>query len=220
MTVYNVVNERGTGKTSFATSYALKYSEKYPNNMIYANYHLKLKNFEYTPYMVLPFSKMKDCLIIADDFYALECQKGFTKVISNFSRKTDIDIIITVQYYTAIPPNIRTQSILTLVNIDKENEILYITFIKRKYNPFNLSEFETLVSYHYEKDIFKKIGKIYDTKEIVKFSSERKVCQEILRISKTNDDIYDNIELYADTMTKRNRYVKIMKELNPTLVIK
>ena len=56
----------GDGKTLFATHYALKYNKLNPDNTIYANYHLNIKNFVYTPYMFMPLDNLHNSLVICE----------------------------------------------------------------------------------------------------------------------------------------------------------
>ena len=102
------IGKMGTGKTLGATLYAFEFAKQNPKAKIYANYKIKLKNAIYTPFMFLPFSKLSNCLIICDDFHTLRNLQSFIGVIVNLSRKKDISIIITAQYYTQIPKQIRT----------------------------------------------------------------------------------------------------------------
>lgn len=206
--IYSVISPMGGGKTLFSTLYAKEYKRKNPNNKIYANYNiLELKDFHYTPYGFLPFSELHDCLIIIDDIYALINQiNGLLQIIVNYSRKQDIDIILTAQYYTFIPKSIRTLSRLVIVRYDKDSDILEIQIE----NPEKTINGITKYDIYFVRNAVEEAKKHYNTKEIVKFASENAIIEEIKKNSKTREDLLANIEIYTQSEQKRK---KLKKEL-------
>lgn len=196
-----VLGVMGLGKTAFTSLYALQFSKDNPNSMIYANYHLSLKNFIYTPYMFLPFSKLDKCLIIADDFYTLKNLKGFTSTCVNLSRKANLDILLTAQYYTMIPKEIRDLSDELRPFINKINRTLYYVKITPE-NDYSMG----MVN-----NIFEKLDGLYDTNEIVKFNRLDKIANEIIKHSSNLEDLLDNIELYGSSQAKIKGMLKLVK---------
>jgi len=197
---FYLIAPMGKGKTLFTTIFAKRYSELNPDNRIFANYHLKLPNFYFTPFMFLPLSELHNCLIICDDVYALSNVNRFTGIVANLSRKKDITIGITAQYYTMITPNLRTLLPFAIYpEFDKENKTL-IYYVKEQ-DDLEYTEFEIENPLEYVKDV-------YDTTEIVLFPTEENIIDEICKFSNTLDDIDLNIELF----TKNRTYKKQLKK--------
>jgi len=207
--IYSVITPMGGGKTLFATLYALQYSEMYPQAKIYANYHLKLNQCIFTQFGFLPFSELEQserALIIMDDFLAIKNQvSGLMQIIANASRKLNLDIILTCQYYTMIPKSIRELSQLVEVWYNKKFDILYVAFKnENSENQWDLFHVENAV---------KTAKDYYDTKEIVSFASNEEIAKEIIKISKNKDDINKNIEFFTQSEQKRKRMKKLVEEL-------
>lgn len=202
----------GGGKTLFATLYAKEYSKLYPNAKIYANYHLKLSNVVFTQFGFLPFSELEKeerALIILDDFLAIKNQtSGIMQIIANSSRKLNLDIILTCQYYTMIPKSIRELSQIVEVWYSKRYDILYVAFQK-------INDEAKSVEYEmYKVHGAVKLAKdLYDTKEIVAFASDMEIAKEIIKLSKTQKDIDRNVECYTQSETKRKKMRQLIKEL-------
>lgn len=176
----------GGGKTLLTVIYAEHYAKMNPDNPIFANFHIALQNFIYTPFIMLPFSQLKKCLIIADDFYALKTAEGLIEVITCYSRKRNIDIILTTQYYSDIKLKLRTLCHnLIEVKYDKINDILYIANLDK-----NNHVFKYLV-----KNAVSTYGKLYDTEEVVEFPTDRKMEIEILKNSKSIEDLEVNCSM-------------------------
>src|SRR3989304_5534213 len=99
----------GKGKTLILTIFALLYANLNPNNKIISNYHLNIYNnqtnesmCEYTKYSLLPFSKLLkgNYLVLIDDFISVKKYlKNFNSVLATLSRKTNIDVMISLHYY-------------------------------------------------------------------------------------------------------------------------
>lgn len=198
--IFICVSPMGKGKTLFASLYALKYSKDYPNNKIYSNYRLKLPNAVYSPYMILPFSELSECLIICDDFANLSNLNSFVTIISSLSRKLDIDIILTCQYYTMIPPIIRVLGKFVEVNYVKEKDILECVLIDQdgmKYLVF-------------VQEAVKKAKNLYNTKEVVKMVNDNVILNEIKKMNLKNEDILDNLYYFFKNKTKIDKYFKIL----------
>ena len=197
--IFYILGIMGSGKTMLATIYALEYSQLHPDSNIYANYHLKLPHFHYTPFMFLDFSNLHNCLIITDDFYALQNVKAFLLVMVNLSRKADIEIILTAQYYTMIPPQIRKLSNYKIeCKYDKNNDILYSIKVDGNNN----------ITFNQVKKAVEKTERIYDTREVVRFPTERNLLDEVVKYSKNQTDLDMNLELCCSNSTKRKQYLK------------
>lgn len=202
MAIINVIAPMGGGKTLFATAYAVEYSKKYPNRPIYANYNIKLKNVVYTPLLFLPISQISECLIIADDIYASKNLDTLIGIIVNISRKSDIEVIITCQYYTMIPKMIRTLSQIVEVEYVRETDTLYILQkipVREGFCEENLFKIENAVS---------NVGNLYDTKQIVTFATASEIENEILKYSHSLRDLELNVNLYTENRTERQRLFK------------
>lgn len=217
MTIFYSAETMGSGKTIFATHYALSFNEQNPNAKIYANYKIKLPkirkgkklienpNFIFTKYLVLPLSeitKSERSLIIVDDCKVLRNLNYFIEIISSMSRKVGIDIIITGQYYTMIKKELRELADYEVkVNYIVEKDILEVILI-------DLNNNNHCFTVH---DIVKIIGDLYDTNEIVNIPNERKINQELLRFCENLEDLESNLSLfYKDKRT----YSKNLKNLS------
>lgn len=189
----------GGGKTLFATLYAKEYSRMYPKQLIYSNFKLKLPNSTYSPFLLLPFSQLKKCLIIADDYYALQNVGGFVQVVVNLSRKLDIDIIITCQYYTMVTKMLRTlANELVEVTYDISQDILLAAFDKSRI--------------YYVENAVKLGKKLYDTKEVVKFPTDTVIEKELLKVSATEEDLELNCQMMIKDSRKRKALFQKLKE--------
>lgn len=193
----------GGGKTLFATLYALLFSQKRKNSKIFANFRLKLENFRYIPYLFMPFSELENGLLIVDDIYGATNAKQFITVIVNYSRKINLHIILTAQYYTMIPPLIRTVSNY-IVSV-KFIQINGVDLLIAQPDKPNSSKIITL-------NPIKKVGKIYDTTEIVPIITEKQIRREILNNSPTKDDLELNIACYTSSYQRQR---KIYSDLLP-----
>lgn len=197
-----VLGIMGAGKTLFATNYALRYSKGFRNNKIYANYRLKLNNAVYSPFMYLPFSQLMDCLIICDDFYALDNLKTFTQIICNISRKRNLTIILTAQDYTMIPARIRRVSnYIVETNLLKNRDYMKLRFI------FPNGKIKKKVL----RNPIANVKNLYDTNEVVVFPLEREIKEEIINVSKNLKDVEFNLQMYSGNIKTRERLLKEIK---------
>lgn len=205
LTITCIISPMGGGKTLFSTLIAKIYSVKYPDREIYANYRLNLPNAIFTPNLFMPLSKIGNCLIIADDFYALKNIDAFIGIIVNLSRKKEIEVIITVQYYTMIQKQIRTLSnYLASVRYYPDSDILTATVINQN-NQQKMIMCKNAVS------IAKKI---YDTNEVVKFYTENQAKKEILKVCSSPDDLDLNLSLYfRNAATRRRLYKELITKI-------
>lgn len=207
MTIYYLIDKMGSGKTLFATFYAFLFRMINPVAPIYANYKIDISNFIYSPYFTLPYSTIEKSLaslLIADDIKVLKNLDNFMILISCMSRKRNIDVILTGQYYTMVKKDIRTLADYRVkVNYIKETDVLEYILIDLDDN-----------NYYYEiKDIVKTIGKKFDTNEVVSIANERKIIQEIEKFSYNIDDLESNLDLY---IKNKNVYRKYLREISLT----
>jgi len=197
-----VLGIMGCGKTLFTTGFALDFSKKNPNEKIYSNYKLNksiIKNAIYTPFMFLPFTELQNSLLICDDFDSLANLKAFTSVIGSMSRKLNLTIILTAQYYTMIPKKLREMSNYEVrTQYNKEIDELTIVFLEPNNN----------VKVKVIKNAVKKLKGLYNTSEIVPIPLKRIIISEIVKISKTIDDIEYNLFLYTKSESKREKMLK------------
>lgn len=203
----------GGGKTLFATLYALEYSKIYPQAKIYSNFRLNLPNVNFTQFGFLPFSELENserALIIFDDFLAIKQQiSGLLQIIANTSRKLNLDIILTCQYYTMIPKSVRTLSQIVEVIYKKKTDTLFVAFREEI-----TEEKEVSWSVFHVHNAVKTARELYNTKEIVSFASDENLAVEIVKMSKNKEDIEKNIQILTQSSTKRNYFRDLISKLN------
>jgi len=205
--LHSITSQMGKGKTLLMSLYALEYSKQYKNNMIYANYSLDLKNFIYTPYLFLPFSKLQNCLLLIDDIYALQNLSSFVSVVVNMSRKMDIHILVSAQRRTMIIPLIRSLGNMYEVEYDKELDILVV---KEYQDSINFEEKD--IRFFGIKNAVKTVKDIYNTNEIVKFATKTAIKKEILKYSKNKEDLELNVAIFTKSETKSTKLVKELSD--------
>lgn len=216
--IYIVITPMGGGKTLYSSLYALEWSKIHENGKIYANYRLKLPNFTYSRFGLLPFSELEKnehTLIILDDFLALKQQvSGILQCIANMSRKLNIDLILTAQYYTFVPKSVRELGQLTEVWYSKQSDILYVAFRKNVDN----DEWEMYKIRNAVRTV-KKLN-LYDTNEIVAFASEAEIAKEIAEICKSVDDIKRNVEMITTSDKRRKKLMELIYQFREQKDIK
>lgn len=215
--LYTLLGSVGSGKTSLEVYMAIKmYRKQFPNNTIYANFHLydncfpestkPLENFVYTPYLIIPDSDIHDCCIIADDYSNIEAYiEPLIKNMANKSRKIGIDCYVSGQDFTYVNAKIRRMSryiIIPSMNfpLNTAHQLRFFTE-NEKYQRI----------YHYSKwfyDIIQEIGKYYDTYEVVNQATERRVIEEIKLHSNNLDDLDINLEAITQNSQKKLRLFK------------
>lgn len=194
----------GTGKTLFASNYAVEYRNKYPDNYIYANYKLKLSKFTYTPFMFLNYSELDNALIIIDDIMSIKNFDNFIFIITNWSRKHNLHIILTGQYYTMFKKQTRTLAQFEVqTKYIKDSDTLLIAFI----------DGGEKVYYQQIKNAVKRVKDIYDTKEKVPIPNNNKLIQLVKENSKNIDDLETNLSLYFTSRKTQQLTIKIGREL-------
>lgn len=208
----------GHGKTALSVIFALIYRKDNTKNPIYANFQIDVNNFIYTQFGFLPFSEIKkgNSLIVLDDFGNLDDTKTYSVYLATICRKTNTQMLLTIQYYTQIPKILRElcdyEIIPYLTNL-KYNEIKgkYEMTNKTKliYTSFNPIS-QDFISMKLINNPLELIKNKYDTTELVDIPNERLIKQEILKFSKNIRDIELNLSIY--TKDKR-KYVRMLKEL-------
>lgn len=196
---------RGRGKTLFSTLYALDYREYYPNNYIYSNYKLNLPKCIYHPFMIIPFSKIENALIIIDDIRSMKNHSYFANIICNWSRKSKLHIILTGQYYTHFKRELRELAeYLVEPNLNNDKSILRLIFIDNDDN---------ILKYKIKNPI--EIAKsIYNTYEKIPLSTNNQL-EQMIRDSKdiTNmDDLECCLMMYFDNRKSLSLLGKIARE--------
>lgn len=224
-------NETGSGKTMFASILALLYSELNPNNDIYANYHINLYDIEtnklkviYTRFSLLPFSRIEkgNCLIILDDFYAIKNADYYSGLLATLSRKTQMEILLTIQYYTDLTKRVRklchyeiqpTLSHLDIYDKITEKSELFLKWYRESTDTLL---FETKISNIYDllnygkRFVFTYIPDdlpLYDTNETVEFGTESKLITEIAEFSENFPDVEMNASIVCKNRTDMKRLI-------------
>lgn len=211
------LGNRGTGKTLFASLFAKEYSRCLPNNKIYANYPLNLSNAEFQPYMVLDYTDLDNCLIILDDIYALKNIEGFMLIIANYSRKGNMIIILTAQYYTMVNKQTRTLSEFEVQTLlDKKTGKMVIAFIDTYGKPY-FQQFSNAfkIAKGYQKSKEFPNQELYNTNFKVGIPTERLIMNTMREKEwKSLDDIELNLLLYFKDSRKREKNFRILAKEN------
>lgn len=213
MTVYYVNAIYGGGKTTFTTFHALLYHQLYPNSHIYANYIINLPKsiFHYTPVMILPLNEIinsERTLIIIDDIKSLPILDFFITIIASISRKKNLDIMITGQYYTMFSRELRFLSTYE-VNVEiKDNLILQVKMID-----------QNDINYDFDIEcIDKYVFPYFNTNQVVEIVDYDLIYQELLKFCKTKKDIVQNVAyLIKAKKEKKSMITAICKELEITV---
>lgn len=189
------------------------YSEQNPNNKIYANFTINLPNFNLTRFGFIPMSEFNDCLIILDDIASIMgTLKGFTKLIVNASRKGNVNVILTGQYYTQLDRYVRQLAITLIPNFDKEHNILKVRESIRPLPERDEINDPNNYTDYYFKDPISVISGLYDTKEIVPLVDEKSMLEEILKWSKTKEDLRSNVALWKDSSSAQMQIFKKLEK--------
>lgn len=193
-----IVGNRGAGKTSLATYYALKFQYIKP---IFANYRIKCNNFTLIEPVDL-FDKMpNECLIILDEIQNIvEARRSSSEMnitiddIFNQSRKTGFDIIGTSIFYKASDLRFREQAEYII-----EAEIRFDEFDDFYYTYYYQNGSERLFSYPYTW-MYKYIFPYFNTYETINNPYRAKREFEMLRqnparLLEKSIEIYDDIKI-------------------------
>jgi len=213
MALYSLIASMGGGKTLWAVIYAKLWSLKHPDGHIWANFTINLKNAHYTPLMFMSFETLKDCLIIIDDFRALKNFSRFSILITNISRKKNIEVILTAQYNKHIPLEMRTLTDGKIVpSFSRKSGNLFFKII-RKNKP-------TIKMYIPRAVSTSKAHKLYDTNEIVAIPVPSLIRKELLRISQNKRDLEINLYYFIGSEVKREKLFKKLCEKKGWIDIK
>ena len=190
----------GKGKTLLTTHLAKRYSIINPDSKIYSNYKLKLKSAIYSPFLIFPYTKLENCMLICDDFANLKNLDAFISIISSLSRKKDIEIILTAQYYSMIPLLIRSLSQLIEVNYYNRIDVLKII----------ITNCDGISKTKYIKEAVKKVKSLYDTKEVVKIPTDNAIIEELKSFNLSKEDLDMNLYFLFKNKNKIDKYSKIL----------
>lgn len=198
-----VKGNRGTGKTLFATNYALEYHNVYPNHKMYGNYNIKLPNYTYSPFMFLKYSEINNALIIIDDVKAIKNFNNFIFLITNWSRKAKLHIILTGQYYTMFTKETRTLAEYEVqCRYLSEIDELIIAWIDLNDNIF-IEKINNAV---------KNVKSLYDTNEKVPIPTETTLLELIEKESTDINDLEVNLSLYFSRSLTRKAIANFRKK--------
>lgn len=199
-----IKGNRGSGKTLFCTNYAFEYRKKYPNNYIYANYKIKLPKCIYSPFMFLNYSEIDNALIIIDDIKAIKNFDNFIFIITNWSRKAKLHILLTGQYYTMFKKETRTLAEYEVhTKLLKDSDNLLVGFI----------DCNDKVHYQRIQNAVERAKKLYDTNFKVPIPTNIKLLDMIKENSQNIDDLEVNLSLYFPSRKTQQLTVKIGREL-------
>ncbi len=205
----------GAGKTLLASLAALKYS-KDTNNPIFSNYKLNLPNATYTPYGFMPFGKFKNCLIVFDDIATvMNTLSGFASLVVNASRKNNVNVIFTGQYYTQLPKYLRSLSLLVQPRYNKKNDELLYIVSKQPIPDAQQIDDPSLYHIHGIRNAVAtaKAHKLYDTYQIVEPTNIIRIREEILKFSTDYEDMKANVCLWQAKPTAQLRELKALDKM-------
>ena len=215
-----ITNNTGAGKTSLGVYLAYKYRYEFKasyNNPIYSTIKLNIPNSIYTPYMLLPYSKILKgkCLILIDDIVNLKNANPIIELLAILSRKTDIDIIITSQYDKIDVEKKIRQLCHFHIKVELQGKKIKDSDFYEQHGT-NLIQYiflpddKVLQDIKVVKDIFVKINGLFDTNEVPPRLTDRIKKQEILSISNDIETLEFNCDmLYRD----KRKALKVLKEL-------
>lgn len=197
----------GGGKTLLATICAFTYLWLNPESKVYANYKINHPRAVYCPYGFLPFDEIRDCMVIFDDMEDLSWLGGLMSIVANYSRKRNITIICTGQYYAQFSRKARLLMDYEVepTGYSKKSDNIFYNILKK-----DADDNVIVGSYgHYFTHASKYFDK-YDTTEEVNRPYPHIIKREILKMSNSPDELDDNLFLW--TGNARNRYKKLRNE--------
>jgi len=206
----------GTGKTALSVFFSRLYREYNPLFPIYSNVKLNIEKVIYTQFGYLPFSKIKkgNCMILLDDYGNLDNTKNYSTYLSTIARKTNTQIILTIQYYTQITKAIREMCdyriLPSLTNLiyDSNKGMYQMTelsdLIYKSYKPTT----DKLISSKKILKILEKVNGYYDTKELVDIPNERIIKEEIAKYSNDLRDVELNVCIYTKNNKKQRDIIQ------------
>jgi len=206
----------GTGKTALSVFFSRLYREYNPLFTIYSNVKLNIEKVIYTQFGYLPFSKIKkgNCMILLDDYGNLDNTKNYSTYLSTIARKTNTQIILTIQYYTQITKAIREMCdyriLPSLTNLiyDSNKGMYQMTelsdLIYKSYKPIS----DKLISSKKIPKILEKVNGYYDTKELVDIPNERIIKEEIAKYSNDLRDVELNVCIYTKNNKKQRDIIQ------------
>ena len=226
-----ITGNTGTGKTLLAGVFGLYYRQNHniKTHKIYANLGLNIPGVVYTQFGFIPYSKVikGNSLVILDDFKNLGNMKGFSTYLTTVSRKTNTQIIATVQYYTHIKKEMRDlfdyELIPKLTNLkyNKNKGIEELTSESElSFTPYNPTTLEQTDKTKVIPNILSIIKGIYNTREVVKPSTKRVKIQEIAKFSNNFHDIEVNVGICESSEFKQEKLIKAVCELKDIPYIK
>jgi hypothetical protein len=210
MGLINIEKKMGGGKTVLTTILAFYSHLENPEKPIYANYHLHFgENTHYSPFMFFPTSEINECMLVIDDMENMDNLERFQSVITNVSRKRNLEIYCTGQYYTQFPRKMRALVEYTVVpSYSKRSDTLFYHKEWRDPDGKVLRRGDTNTIYRVS-DFFE----LYDTEEVVAVPLPEDVEREILKYSNTPRELKENCWLYEGNQRKREKLVKkLMKK--------
>lgn len=190
----------GEGKTIAVVARAFESVRSNPFLHVFSNFHINLPRCHFVPFMFFDFDSLPiPSMLIYDDVSNAEMLERYAKVCANRSRKAHMDLCFTGQDKIMIPPVIRRIMDYRLHPHLNHRDNTLVVIEKRK----------GLKSEKYQyNDVFETIGKLYDTREVVKVCLESDAVREIAKISKTERDVEENLFLYSGDKRERRRLKK------------
>lgn len=196
----------GSGKSLLLTALIDKYDKKYPERHKFCTFPIKnIHNFELIRYGFLPISKIRKlqgAFIGIDDASHYDGLEAGFKYIANESRKKDLDLAFTTQYYTQLTRNQRFLLDYDVeVNYEPDTETLKACFTNLDNEKFFL--IINNCSYYYD---------MYDTKYICETLLESEKYQYVINHSENLQEAEMNLSLMFKTTKFNKQITKLQKE--------
>jgi hypothetical protein len=210
----------GQGKTTTSIFFARLYRELFPNNIIYANFNINISNFIYSQFLLLPFSDIEkgNCMIIFDDTYvSKKLLSKYISILAVLSRKVNVCVIFTTQYYTMLVKENRAlchakliPNLTNLINIKGKKQMSEKSeLILDVFNPIT----EKYIKSFKVKKILYIVKEYFNTNEIVKFPNESLLIKEIAKFSNDLSDVEFNLSLISNNQNQSKRMLKQILEI-------
>lgn len=169
-----------------------------------------LPNFIWSPALVFPVSlldKSDGVFIIVDDCVSIKDFDLFTRVMSSYSRKLDVQFVITGQYYTDVSKKIREISTYKYKPNLMDDGTLEVKLTERIDDDTYLNHFRKIKN-------MTDFYDLYDTNEVVAPLIDTALQQEIKKHVRDKADLEMVLRMYYGNKTERKQ---VKKELEKEL---
>lgn len=211
------------GSVIIANLKAKEYSEKYPNNKIFANYQIDLPNFNYTKFGFVPFSEFHDCLIIINNFgLARSVLSDYVEYIFSEHKKQRVSLIMIGGYYDTFS-NEEFGKECTFIHsmLDLENNLLsYFKSPNLVLRSYEITEQSNCGEFRCN-NLAKKMKKVYNNLIESKtfnmdFLNENEMLEDIVSKSHSEKELHHNTCMWKKDFNEQQSLFNIIKRSNHT----